>query len=129
MNGYLLDTHTFLWMVWKDNKLSKAVQQILLNPQSSLFLSVASVFEIAVKVSIKKLILAEPVSLFIHRWIASFGIQLLAIQVSHCDHLSRMPLAHRDPIDRILASQALLENLTLLSIDPIFDQYGVARAW
>ena len=125
----LLDTHTFLWFIAGDSSLSKAARSAIEDLNNNLYLSVASVWEIAIKVSIDKLELSEPFETFIPEQLAENGIELLDISVEHAAQIVSMPFHHRDPFDRLIAAQASVEKMTLLSVDEVFDSYGINRLW
>ena len=125
----LLDTHTFLWFIAGDSNLSKAARSAIEDVNNNLYLSVASVWEIAIKVSIDKLELSEPFETFIPEQLAENGIELLDISVEHAAQIVSMPFHHRDPFDRLIAAQANVEKMTLLSVDGVFDSYGINRLW
>ena len=125
----LLDTHTFLWFIAGDTSLSKAARSAIEDLNNNLYLSVASVWEIAIKVSIDKLELSEPFETFIPEQLAENGIELLDISVEHAAQIVSMPFHHRDPFDRLIAAQANVEKMTLLSVDEVFDSYGINRLW
>ena len=125
----LLDTHAFLWFVWKHARLSAAAQALILDPKNILFFSMASCWEIAVKVSISKLALAEPYAVFMPREIAANRLLLLPVEMAHVSAVATLPLHHRDPFDRLLITQSLVEGMPLVSADPLFDRYGVTRLW
>jgi PIN domain nuclease of toxin-antitoxin system len=125
----LLDTHTFLWFIAGDAILSKAARSAIEDEGNNLYLSVASLWEIAIKVSIDKLILSEPFEALIPEQLAENGIELLDISVEHTALIASMPFHHRDPFDRLIAAQAHVEQMTLVSADDAFDAYGVTRLW
>jgi PIN domain nuclease of toxin-antitoxin system len=83
----------------------------------------------AIKVSLQKLTLAEPIEVLIPRQLRLNGIDLLGITVSHMAAVSLLPLHHRDPFDRMLIAQSQVEHLSVVSIDRAFDAYGIARLW
>ena len=122
---YLLDTHILLWMANADSALSKKVRDILSDESCDLFVSVASVWEMAIKISLKKLELPVTLDAFVQEQIINNGIQLLSIKTSHIYLLEELPFFHRDPFDRIIACQAKKENLTLISHDKAFLKYKV----
>ncbi len=124
----LLDTHAFLWFV-DDNPRLSAHAKALLESDADLSLSLASLWEIAIKTSIGKLTLAHPFDLFISRQLPANGIELLNITTAHLARLTTLPFHHRDPFDRLLVAQALTENLTIVSVDAALDNYGVTRLW
>jgi len=126
---YLLDTHTFLWMSLNDPQLSEAVRALIVDFGNELFLSPASYWEIAIKVSLGKYQLQEPLDDFVNREVERNSLKVLAIEPKHAALVARLPLYHRDPFDRLLVAQALVEQIPLLSKDPAFDRYGGTRIW
>lgn len=125
----LLDTHAFLWWIADARELSLRARTAIASPDNVCFLSAASCWEIAIKVSIGKLTLDGTVDRFIPEQMAINGFQELPVEVRHATRVSRMPFHHRDPFDRLLASQAIEEKLALVSADPIFRKYGLKRIW
>lgn len=125
----LLDTHAFLWYVWDDLRLSLTAKQIIADPANQKFISVASCWEIAIKVSTSKLKLGEPAAVFLPREIAANNPDLLAISLAHAAAVESLALHHRDPFDRLLIAQAQIEKMSIVSIDLVFDPYGIARLW
>ena len=93
------------------------------------FLSIVSVWEIAIKYSIGKLNLGVPFNDFIDRQITPNGIELLEIEIEHLKSSAVLPLHHRDPFDRLLIAQALVEKIPIVSIDVAFDLYQIQRIW
>mgnify|MGYP003382136917 FL=1 len=124
----LLDTHTFLWFIDDNPRLSSTTQN-LLESEVDLLLSIASLWEITIKVGLGKLTLPVPFHSFIQQHIIHNEIELLPIQLEHLETLVTLPFYHRDPFDRLLAVQALAEEIRLVSADPIFDKYGMTRLW
>jgi len=96
---------------------------------NELLLSVASVWEISIKVSIGRLPIPEPLDTFIPRQLQINRIGLLPIEPSHTFEVSRLPFHHRDPFDRLLIAQALVEGLPIVGVDPAFDSYPIKRLW
>lgn len=125
----LLDTHTFLWFITADAQLSVAAERAIRAPGNAAFLSVASVWEIAIKVNLGKLPIPLPLDGFIPEQLRLNRTALLPIEMQHAFEVSRMPLHHRDPFDRIIIAQAQVENLDLVSADAAFDAYPVRRLW
>ena len=125
----LLDTHTLLWALEDDPRLSPHARTLLGAPQEAVYLSVVSAWEIAIKQSIGKLRLAIPVEKLIEDRVLPVGIALLPIGLRHIGLVESMPFHHRDPFDRMLAAQVLSDGLTLVSADLAFDAYGVTRIW
>ncbi len=124
----LLDTHTFIWLDSDPAQLSPRVRALCYDPANTLLLSVASVWEMQIKLQLGKLILTQSLAATIASQRAN-GINLLPISVSHVLGLDSLPLHHKDPFDRMLIAQANVENIALLSADRIFTLYSVALLW
>ncbi|TGO03587.1 twitching motility protein PilT [Candidatus Thiomargarita nelsonii] len=131
MKKIWLDTHTFLWLTNElyASLLSKEAKSLFLKPQTDFYLSLASIWEMAIKVKIGKL--NFPVSLreFISQQLPQNGIKILNIKLEHVIEVADLPLHHRDPFDRLIIAQALVENMQIVSVDEVFDDYGVQRLW
>ena len=134
----LLDTHAFLWFIEADPQLSTLATNMIGDPDNERLLSAASVWEIAIKVHIGKLEMKVPgpLSTVLAQQMAVNLVRLLPIGYDHAVNVHAMPFAvfangteHKDPFDRLVTSQALVENLTLVSMDAVLDGYGVARCW
>ena len=125
----LLDTHTFLWMSLDNRRLSQTARRQLSDDANELFLSPVSYWEIAIKMSTGAYRLTEPLADFVTREVAANDLKPLAIELAHADIVSKLPTYHRDPFDRMLIAQSLVEGLPILGRDAIFDQYGVNRIW
>jgi PIN domain nuclease of toxin-antitoxin system len=125
----LLDTHALLWFIDKDPRLSPAAQAFLVHPANSLVVSIVTIWEIAIKVNIGKLTLAEPYEKYITDAIRDNKLAELPITLNHTTVLTTVPLHHRDPFDRLLISQAIWEKMPLLSADKAFDPYPITRIW
>lgn len=124
-----IDTHTFRWFVLADRKLSAPAQNAIADPKSEVLLSPASFWEIAIKLSTKKLALDQPFLPFIEEQIEVNRISVLAIEPKHAAVLTTLPFHHRDPFDRLIVSQAIGEAVPLVSSDKVLDAYGVQRIW
>lgn len=124
----LLDTHTFLWFIGDNPRLSERAKG-LLESDADLLLSVASLWELAIKVNIGKLTLAQPYEIFVPQQLADNEIEILPISLAHLGIVSSLPFHHRDPFDRLIISQAMIEQLPIVSIDAAFDAYSVERLW
>lgn len=124
----LLDTHTFLWFIDDNPKLSAAAKK-LLESNVDLMISTASLWEIAIKVSIGKLTLTQPFHEFIPDQLIRNSVKLLAISIAHLAVVSSLPFHHRDPFDRLMVAQAISEQLPIVSVDGRFDLYGANRLW
>ncbi|MBN4073220.1 type II toxin-antitoxin system VapC family toxin [Mariprofundus ferrooxydans] len=125
----LLDTHTFIWAATLDEKLSPAARELFLDSDNELFLSTASIWEMAIKSSIGKLILQQPIEQIINEQIQINGLKILNIESAHALAVASLPWHHRDPFDRLLISQSKLERLTILGRDSVMDAYDVERVW
>ncbi len=126
---YLLDTHTLLWVAMEDRRLPGKVLSLLQATPGSACVSAASGWEIATKNRLGKLPGVEILLEQFETRMADDGITLLDITVRHSIFAGQLRGSHKDPFDRILAAQALLENLTLLSNDTALDAFGVRRVW
>ena len=125
----LLDTHTFLWLVEGSPNLSTAAQLALTDPANELNLSVASVWEMAIKTGNKKLTLSDPLDAFVGKWTMIYQIALLPIDTRHALAVVGLPGHHRDPFDRMLIAQALVERMTLVSGDTRIALYSLPILW
>lgn len=124
---YLLDTYTLLWFLQNDNHLSHEVCEII--ETSDVMVSVASLWEIAIKNSLGKLILPKPFCDIFPKQLQMNDIDILAIDVKHLNKVNELEFLHRDLFDRLIIAQALTNNLTLISKDTQFGQYGVNLLW
>ncbi|MEJ5251423.1 MAG: type II toxin-antitoxin system VapC family toxin [Chthonomonadetes bacterium] len=125
----LLDTHTFLWFVAGDERLPVAARKAIETPENRVLLSVASLWEMAIKISLGRLMLAQPFDIFVRTQLEINNIELLDIKVSHLSELLQLPFHHRDPFDRLLVAQARVEKVMVASRDTVLDAYGVQRIW
>jgi PIN domain nuclease of toxin-antitoxin system len=125
----LLDTNVLLWHIAGSSRMSEHVRDVIAAPDAELFVSMASLWEIAIKVGLGKLTLSAPFSELHQKFLPERGFQLLLITPAHLDYLLTLSLHHRDPFDRIIVAQALSENLTLVSSDEGLDAYGIRRIW
>ena len=126
---YLIDTHTLLWITDNNPKLSKKAKSIYLNPANDIYISLASIWEVVIKVSLQKLIIEDTVANFINTQIKGNSIKILDIKLKHIVALENLPYYHRDPFDRLIITQSLLEKIPVLSRDRILDQYPIKRIW
>ena len=127
--SYLLDTHSFLWFINDDASLGSLAKNIIQEPNNRLYLSAASIWEIAIKVSLGKLDIPSPFQDFIEEQLIKNDIDLLPIKIAHTAIVARLPFHHRDPFDRLIIAQSLAESLAIIGTDAVFDQYGVKRLW
>lgn len=124
----LLDTQVFLWAV-SNQKLSQRARDAFLDTNNQLFLSAASYWEICIKQSIGKLLLAGDWQQSFERELQINDIRWLPIERGHCQAVIALPWLHRDPFDRLLIGQALHEGMTILTDDGQIRRYGVATVW
>ena len=125
----LLDTHAFFWWLSGSSRLSLPARQAIGDEDNEVVVSAASAWEIATKHRIGKLPDAEELALDIPGAIAGQNFEELPITVEHAVRAGALPGPHRDPFDRMLIAQALSGNLVLVSIESLFDSYGVRRLW
>lgn len=121
----LLDTHAFIWFSENDARLSHLAKEAIESPTNIRFVSMASFWEMAIKISIGRLPLLKDII----GEIQANGFDFLPILPTHILKIENMPYFHRDPFDRMLIAQALAEDFTLVSNDGLFDQYNVKRIW
>ena len=125
----LLDTHVLIWLVEGDKNLSTLARSAIEDEDNSLYLSIASLWEITIKLSLGKLDLQLSVDEMVESFLIPGGIEILQIETSHLSILRDLPLHHRDPFDRLIIAQAQAEKMTLISADGVFDLYGVDLQW
>lgn len=125
----LLDTHTLLWMLSDSKRLSATARTTILGADTELHFSMASYWEIGIKISLGKLSLAEAWQETIPRQMTRNGITWMPISPAHVHEVSCLPWHHRDPFDRLLAAQAKVNGLAIVSADTAFDRYEVERVW
>ena len=121
----LLDTHAVLWWLSDDQALSEAARAAIANPENEPLISVASLWEIAIKRSLGRLETPDDLPATIE----AEGFAWLAVGRHHAWSVSALPLHHRDPFDRLLIAQALADGLPVITTDPHFDAYGVEVLW
>ena len=125
----LIDTHIFLWFVFAEVTLNSYARSLVEDEANTKFLSMASVWEMAIKHSIGKLPLALPFPQFMKQHLETSGFLLLPIEFEHLTQVASLPLHHRDPFDRLIIAQSIAENLAIVSADSAFDAYGASRLW
>ena len=124
----LLDTNAFLFFVNNDSSLSTTAKGIF-ESDTDLLISAASLWEIAIKLSVGKLSLPDSFGNFIPTQLQQNEIEILPIELRHLEKVSILPFHHKDPFDRLIVAQSLNENLPVASSDAAFDAYGVERVW
>lgn len=125
----LFDTHTFIWWDSEPGKLPSTVLDLCNDPQNTLLLSVASVWEMQIKSQLGKFELERPLGELIEGQLNANAIEILPISLEHVLGLDDLPLHHRDPFDRLLISQTLVEKAVLLTRDALIGQYDVPIQW
>jgi PIN domain nuclease of toxin-antitoxin system len=125
----LLDTHTFPWFLLDDAHLGTTANVLIVDPNNDIEVSPATYWEIAIKISLGKYELPEVYEVFIERAMVTNDFHILSIEPKHTAALTILPFHHRDPFDRLLIAQAMVEHIPLLSVDATFDAYPVARLW
>jgi len=125
----LLDTHTFLWFNSGAATLSARARRAIEDPRNEPLLSVACIWEIAIKKSLRKLELDVDLAELVQQGAIDSGIALLDVGARHALAVEALPFHHRDPFDRLLIAQALIEDVAIVTRDPEFDAYGVSRIW
>lgn len=124
----ILDTHAFLWFINDSPQLSAKAKN-LIESEVDLLLSVASLWEIAIKVSLGKLALPDAYDKFIPHQVTLNDIEILPIRIEYLAVVTTLPFHHRDPFDRLLIAQAMVEQVSIISVDTVFDSYSVNRTW
>jgi PIN domain nuclease of toxin-antitoxin system len=124
----LLDTHTFLWAISGNEKLSRRAGEIFAGP-SDLWLSVASIWEILIKVRIGKIPLPQPAGAYLVKKLAENRIEILDVSLDHVLRIESLPNHHNDPFDRMLIAQSLEEKLPLVSSDTVLQRYEIELIW
>lgn len=127
--NYLLDTHTFLWFINDDASLSSTAKALIEDPENTIYLSVASIWEMAIKVSLDKLEMPSPFTDFIDEQLDKNTIILLNIKTAYTGIVATLPFHHRDPFDRLIIAQSKVEDIPIIGKDAIFDDYGIKRLW
>ena len=125
----LLDTHAFLWFAAGDGRLSSRARRRIEDPANDKFLSVASVWEIAIKRSLGKLTLSVSLDVLVDDGAVHNGIALLEVARDHAVAVGHLPFHHRDPFDRLLICQAMVEEMAVVSNDAALDAYPIQRLW
>lgn len=125
----LLDTHVIIWSAGNPEKLSPRVRKLLIDTKNFWVVSMVTVWELQIKSQLVKLNLSLSLPNFIETQQRVNNLQILPIELTHIYALEALPSHHRDPFDRILIAQAIVEKMPLLSIDAVFDVYPVQIIW
>jgi PIN domain nuclease of toxin-antitoxin system len=125
----LLDTHAFLWFIQGSQNLSETARDLIEDQGNQKLLSIASLWEISIKVSIGKLDVGMAIAELVSREVYGNGFEVLAIQANHLDELTKLVFHHKDPFDRLIIAQALAERMPVLTRDEAFGRYPVSLLW
>ena len=125
----LLDTHTFIWWDSEPEQLSEKVFELFQNPGNTIMLSVVSVWEMHIKASLGKLALDRSLAELVRNQQTTNRIEILPVQLPHVLALDELPTYHKDPFDRLLIAQSIIEEAILLSKDTVISQYPVEVVW
>jgi PIN domain nuclease of toxin-antitoxin system len=128
VTGFLLDTHALLWFIQGDPQLSDRARGIITTDTNQLCLSVASLWEMTIKLNIGKLKIGHTID-EIYMLLKQLNIEVFPIGQSDLEQYLTLPLHHRDPFDRLLIAQAIAQELTLVSADNAFGAYSVQQVW
>ena len=125
----LLDTHSFLWFIEDNPRLSATAKTVIEDGANEILLSMASLWEIGIKISLGKLMLSGPFASYISQQLDENSIGLLDITLQHVAEIVPLTFHHRDPFDRLLIARAQVEQIPLISADTAFDAYPIRRLW
>jgi len=126
---YLLGTHAFLWFISNDKRLSKNANALIRDRSNELYFSSASAWEISIKVGLGRLSIQDEMESFLLDQLSENGILPLPITIPHAAYISKLPGIHKDPFDRILIAQSVIEEMPLLSRDRTVKKYDVNVIW
>lgn len=125
----LLDTHAFIWL-WEDiSKIPPRVLAACEDPENQLYLSIASIWEMQIKVAVGRLSFQQPLSEIIEQQKNENGISILPVSLAHVWQLAKLPMYHNDPFDRMLVAQACADQLALITADRHIERYAVELFW
>ena len=125
----LLETHTLLWFIGGSLNLSDTARNAIVDRNNQRFLSIASLWEMSIKVSIRKLKLAMSFTDLVKREVNGNAIELIGVLPEHLDALAKLPFHHKDPFDRLIIAQSLVENMPIITKDTAFLNYPVKLLW
>lgn len=125
----LLDTHAIVWWATGDRRLSRKARVTIADPNTEVFISIASAWEIQIKAALMKLTLNESVDALYRSLIIDQGFRMIGIELSDIDQLSALPPHHRDPFDRMLVAQSLRGSFTLVTKDSVVSSYDAPTLW
>jgi PIN domain nuclease of toxin-antitoxin system len=125
----LIDTHTLFWSVEEPAKVSPTAMAAIKPLSNEVLLSAATIWELSIKVGQGKIVLSQPYRQWMETAIADLKLTILPVTVEYADRQSTLPPHHKDPFDRLMIAQALVEGIPIASVDTAFDLYGVKRIW
>jgi len=125
----LLDTHALLWLITADARLSKIARKTFLNTENLLYFSIVSLWEICIKKSLEKISLKDGWLETIQEEMQINTVQWLPVEIEHCAKVIELPFHHRDPFDRMLVAQSMIEDLAILTRDTRLAAYAIQCIW
>ncbi len=126
---FLIDTHALIWFIIGDKRLSPQARQLIETPENERLVSIVSLWEIALKMSLGKLSIGATFDELVPQQLIKNDMTLLPIEIRHLSQVAQLPFYHRDPFDRLLIAQSISDDLPLISRDPQFDAYPIERLW
>ena len=126
---HLVDAHSLIWALDNPRKLGIRATVILEDPANELIVSVGTIWELSIKVGLGKLSLSLPYRTWMEKALVDLALVVSPITLEIAERQMALPFHHRDPFDRLLAAQCLVEASPIVSADSVFDQYGVSRTW
>ncbi len=126
---FILDTHAFVWFISGDTRLNDSARALILDTANERLLSIASLWEMAIKASLGRLKLTLPFPELIERQVRGNAMELLPVLPPHLHELTRLPFHHKDPFDRLIIAQALAEGVPIITRDAAFESYSVTTLW
>ena len=124
----LIDTHATLWFQSSDNKLSETAKQLIEDPNNQCYISFASLWEMSIKVAASKLKIENGFNNF-YNYLSNNQFGILNPNAMHLNRLIDIPHHHKDPFDRLIIAQSIVDSIPVVSIDSIFDDYSINRIW
>ena len=125
----LIDSHSLIWYVDQDHLLSPTAKAAMCNSTNLLLLSAATLWEISIKAGLGKLTLSGQFQSWMNQAVAGLNLSILPITIEYADVQAGLPFHHRDPFDRLLVAQATVEQVPIVSADPVLDSYEIVRIW
>lgn len=126
---FLLDTHTFLWFIDDDKKLSSYARDLIENTDNQCFISMVSIWEMSIKSSLGKLDIPLPINNLYQNHIIANEFDILPIQLKYLQTFHDLPFYHNDPFDRMIIAQSMVENTPIIGCDKVFKDYDVNLFW